>query len=388
MPAPRIEVTLLAASAAVIAATVAMLARPSAGDAGGNAALGWKLVYERYDAKRGEGGTGLELLTASHTRRPTVIAREATTSDSYSWPEWSPDGNTIAFHGHLGGKRGVYAVRVDGQQLVRVTSADSIDFEWSPDGRSIAFVADCEPYSPSDGFRGCAAGRIEVASSKGGQTRVVARLTGGRARSDIRLLAWSPDGERVLAWVQVRARERLVSIDVSSGAVLALADSHAGGRLGDASWSSDGNLIAYTRRCWENRIGDTFCDLAVMNDDGRSKRLVYPRASTSSAGPSQHAPVWIPGTTHLVVPIWGTSGHTRLLDASSGQSRIIAQSPWSGLAVSSDSSTVAHLARGIGEPDVVVLARPNGTVIARFPLRKQPTRNLSWGAPDHELWLP
>jgi hypothetical protein len=194
---------------------------------------------------------------------------------------------------------------------------------------------------------------------------------------------------RLLARVAVPGSERLVTVDSGSGATVTLAKSGTEGWLGSASWSSDGSTIAYARRCWENRIGDTFCDLALMNDDGSSKRLLYPWGPDVT-GPSSDPPVWIPRTKQLLVPIWGNDGHTRLVDAVGGQSKLISRTPWTSLAVSSDGSTIGRIARSIGQPDVVALARPDGSVTARFPLRKEPTRNLSWGsaASDHQLWLP
>lgn len=374
-------------SCIAIATASTFLIQSGDGGAGAGATLDWKLVYERYDARRGEGGTGLEIVTGSRPHELT-IARERNSKESYLFPEWSPDGRHVAFHGRVGRRHGLFAIGADGGHRTLVTSDDASDFAWSPDSTRLAFVAGCDVYSPSDGLQGCADGRIEVAPRDGGPSRVVGRPTGGRARSFIRLQEWSPDGTRLLARVGVRGSERLLSVSVSGGPVLTLAGSSVEGGLGDASWSSDGSLVAYTRRCGENRIGDTFCDLAVMARDGGSKRILYPRGP-DVVGPSSEAPTWIPGTTRLLVPLWGNGAHTRLVEARSGRSRIIAKSPRRIGAVSRDGTTVARLDRQIGRPDVVVLARPEGSVVARSKLRKVPSRNLSWGASlDYDLWLP
>jgi Tol biopolymer transport system component len=180
----------------VAGALTGVLSGPLATNAS-TAPSSWRLVYERYDAKRGQGGTGLEIVAASHAR-PRVIARERTRRESYTVPQWSPDGTHIAFAGHVGGQAGIYVIRSDGTRLVRAASTHSDDFVWSRDSERIAFVSECEIYSPRDGLTGCGNGRLEVASKDGGPSRILARLTSGRARSDIRLSEWSPDAHAFL----------------------------------------------------------------------------------------------------------------------------------------------------------------------------------------------
>ena len=247
----------------VVAAASCLLTLNQASDADTGSAPEWKLVYERYDAKRGIGGTGIEIVSASQTRSVT-IARKRNSSESYLFPAWSPDGRYVAFDGRIGERQGLFVVRAGGGRPTLVASEKGFDFAWSPDGKRLAFVAGCDVYSPSDGLKGCANGRVEVAPREGGPSAVVARLTGGRASSFISLLEWSPDGTRLLVGVAIRKTQRLVSVNVRGGTQLVLADSRADGDLGEASWSSDGSLVAFKRHCRDNRADDTFCDLAVI----------------------------------------------------------------------------------------------------------------------------
>ena len=59
-------------------------------------------------------------------------------------PQWSPDGNWIAFtSSRLGDKNQVYAIRPDGGEAIQLTKSEAAvgSFAWSEDGKTIAFTA-------------------------------------------------------------------------------------------------------------------------------------------------------------------------------------------------------------------------------------------------------
>lgn len=55
-------------------------------------------------------------------------------------PAWSPDGSRIAFSSNRAGG-GIWVIRRDGSDLVRLTSGPDSQPAWSPDGTQIAFVS-------------------------------------------------------------------------------------------------------------------------------------------------------------------------------------------------------------------------------------------------------
>jgi TolB protein len=64
-----------------------------------------------------------------------------TTSSPENYPQWSPDGNWIAFHQEVNGKWDIFKVRPDGSDLTNLTndpSSDSVPV-WSADSATIFF---------------------------------------------------------------------------------------------------------------------------------------------------------------------------------------------------------------------------------------------------------
>jgi eukaryotic-like serine/threonine-protein kinase len=57
----------------------------------------------------------------------------------YRGPEWSPDGNAIAFYSNRSGQYDVWTIRPDGSGLTQISAIGGVWFpHWSPDGKQIA----------------------------------------------------------------------------------------------------------------------------------------------------------------------------------------------------------------------------------------------------------
>ncbi|MGE0132973.1 MAG: protein kinase [Blastocatellales bacterium] len=125
-------------------------------------------------------------LSTSPTTEPTRLV--ASTREEYS-PQFSPDGNRIAFVSDSSGSREIWVCDSDGSHPVQLTNfggSHTGSPRWSPDGRQIAF--DSRPAGLSS---------IYVISAAGGSPR---QLTDGKSENV--LPSWSRDGR----WIYFGSR--------------------------------------------------------------------------------------------------------------------------------------------------------------------------------------
>ncbi len=107
-----------------------------------------------------------QLLTMnSDGSEPQVLLNDPTVRS----PAASPDGRSIAVMSMQNGNWDIYAINVDGSELIRLTDHPATDGlpTWSPDGQSIAFVSD------RDGAWG-----LWVMDADGGNQRLITALPG------------------------------------------------------------------------------------------------------------------------------------------------------------------------------------------------------------------
>jgi len=334
---------------------------------------GWKIVYDHYDARLGEGGAGIDVIS-SQARQPRALLRRPRGSKAYFYPQaWSPDGSHVAFDS----PGGLHVVQSDGGGLRRLAPEDESGLIWAPDGGLIAFVVDCQRGYEAPCKRGTA--RIDLIAHDGTGRRTLVRPTVLGPDAQIRLEDWSPDGRQLLFVVSGRGGDRLYAVRSDGSRRRPLARSPEQGRLGGASWSPDGRLVAYKRRCEQARGEDIFCDLAVMNADGTSKRVRL-RWSTPLHGPSDEAVTWLLHSSRIVVAEWGYDADTRVIDATTGGSRVISKEPWRSVTPASDGKAIGFLYNPSHDNLNLGLSRLDGTIVAR---RKLP---FDSGA-SYDLWV-
>jgi dipeptidyl aminopeptidase/acylaminoacyl peptidase len=225
-------------------------------------------------------------------------------TDRGGGPEWSPDSKTIAFHGSVNGKSGLYLVHPDGTGLRFIHEIEGTNsplpstgknISWSPDSRRIAFISSTpgpEPdlngdpvviirylYKPdfSEGnshFNDNRRLHIFIADLGSGN---VQQLTQGDHYEHS--IDWSPNGQELLFVSNREPNEDqffnydIFAIKVADGTIRRLtATENAEYR---PRWSPDGKSIVYqaTRRGLtdlETTMEDTH--IWMMNADGSGRR--------------------------------------------------------------------------------------------------------------------
>ncbi len=98
-------------------------------------------------------GTKSEFLTHLHLANadggnPMQLTQGDKSCDE---PQWSPDGNWIAFLSARSGKKNIWIISGQGDQTVQLTDSKTgvSSFKWSPDGLAIAFTA-LDPPTPDE----------------------------------------------------------------------------------------------------------------------------------------------------------------------------------------------------------------------------------------------
>jgi dipeptidyl aminopeptidase/acylaminoacyl peptidase len=194
--------------------------------------------------------------------------RLATGQESSSGPEWSPNGQWIAYQGHAGGKSGLVIARPDGSGTKLLAPLESTNsplpttgkrIAWSPDSRRIAFVS----------------------AVPGPET---AEATGDPIV--IRRYLYKPDADEGLTRFNDNKRLHIFEVDLASGKVRQLTDGNHYEHSID--WSPNGEEIAFVSNREPNEDQFFNYDLFALNvASGAIRRLT----ATESA---EYRPHWSP----------------------------------------------------------------------------------------------
>jgi Tol biopolymer transport system component len=118
---------------------------------------------------------------------------------------------------------------------------------------------------------------------------------------------WSPDGNRIAAWLQTASGARLITIDTHTGRTTVAAPPRT--QAWASSWSPDSSRLAYAATL---RLGnDAQQALATVNSDGTHRKLFWNRGSNLyyESESSREPPAWSPdGAKLLFLARTGNSG--------------------------------------------------------------------------------
>jgi dipeptidyl aminopeptidase/acylaminoacyl peptidase len=277
--------------------------------------------------------------------------RLAVGQETSSGPEWSPDGQWIAYHGRAGGREGLIIARPDGSGMKFLAATETTNsplpttgktLAWSPDSKRIAYVsavpgpetseATGDPivirrylYKPdaAEGLSHFNDNRrlhifeVELGSGK------IRQLTNGNHYEHS--IDWSPNGEEI-AFVSNREPNEdqffnydLFALNVASGAIRRLTATESAEYR--PLWSPDGKTIAYqaTRRGLtdlETTMEDTH--VWLISADGKNRREV------ASIDNRQGEPVWSSDGSSLYFTVQEKGDvHLYRLPASGGQAELV-----------------------------------------------------------------
>jgi TolB protein len=199
------------------------------------------LAYVSFENKRS--GVYVQLVRTGERR---LVSARAGVNGA---PAWSPDGKRLALA--LSGSNGapaIYILDLGTQALTRITDDPSIDTEpeWSPDGHSLYFTSD-RAGSPQI---------YEISAQPGGHPKRITFEGNYNARPRI-----SPDGTELAMVTLDDSNYRIAVQDLHSGALRVL--SH--GRLDESpSFAPNGVTLIYSQREGNGNSGS----LATVSVDG------------------------------------------------------------------------------------------------------------------------
>jgi TolB protein len=256
-------------------------------------------------------------------------------------PQWSPDGEWIAYYQRHGERAGLMLVRADGSGFRILTDGPDYDANptWSPDGARLAFARGI------GGMRGTwDVFVLDVAT--GG----VERLTDTPERE--MHTSWSPDG-RHIAFIRTEGDGWDVYVMRADGGDLRrLTDTPAAEF--HPKWSPDSRSVAFDS-------GDgAVREIRSVNLDGGEPRRIVSLGDSAFAV----APAWSPDGAWLAFSLREEPGEEslRLLDVASGDLRSLAGQTGGGAFWSPDGTRVAFHSDRTGEYAIYVVTVEGGEV--------------------------
>ena len=170
-----------------------------------------------------------------------TATRTTSLQQDTAYPDWSPDGSTIAFQSYKSGDFHIWAMNPDGSNVRELTSGNYDDREpqFSPDGTKIVFSSD----RPPDGSpAGTATGSYNIwtLTLATGHLTEITHQSGG---PNDYYPTWTPDGKQITYVDTSHAIESTAADGTGTPTTLY---SDPANTFYSPTWSPDGKSLAYT----------------------------------------------------------------------------------------------------------------------------------------------
>lgn len=206
---------------------------------------------------------------------------------SVQTPQWSPDGNWIAYSSSKAGTQesiftdisedrnsDVFVVAATGGAARKLTTNPAADAspQWSPDGKWIAYAAS------TDGW--AAKTDVMLTAVEGGAPK---NLTASFIESAGGGLSWSPDGKTLYFTSGVGMYAHVFSVPVAGGAVTPMTNGSR--NYGQFDLSADGKRIAYTIN--DSRTSEDIWISTLGQNDAKQITTVNPHVKDFAVAESE-----------------------------------------------------------------------------------------------------
>lgn len=195
-------------------------------------------------------------------------------------PNWSPDGERIAFTSNREGVNKVFVMGAQGGEAKRLTATDMIETtpSWSPDGAAVAFYA-------QDAASGKTELRVvELASGK------ITSIPGNALDKGPEAPTWSADARRIaFPGIGTSGKTEIWVVERDGSNLREVSTKASSRNKGQPSLSPDGSQVAYVADM-RGAITIFVTDLAT----GASRNL------TAGVEASHESPRWSPDGMHLL----------------------------------------------------------------------------------------
>ncbi len=266
-------------------------------------------------------------------------------------PVISPDNRWIAYtvnrtdYDEGSSETRIWAVSVDGEETLPMTAKgySASNPQWSPDGKYLSFTASRGDDSKT---------QVWVLDRRGGEAQQLTDIEQGVSGYE-----WSPDGSRLLLMIQDKLenesdepqpyvidrlqfkRDYVGYLDRRRTHIYTYTPEDTAATqitFGDydqsgATWSPDGDKIAFSSNRTDNPDGNTNSDIWVVDADLGEKEVGLTQVTTNPG--SDHSPAWSPdGQTITYITntepekIWYATNHLAVAAADgSGNERVISK---------------------------------------------------------------